>query len=221
MTVPMSLPTVAVSGSVQRAVVPDSYIVLATAVARAADSATATGQLVTRYGELEAVVSGLAHLALKLEPGGISVHPDWDAQPYGEKGPSGWRASRQLSAEGRDLSQVAELVGALGRVADVEIAGPRWQLDRDNPVHAELAAEAVHEAIARAGRYAAALGGTLGRLVELTDAGMNHGGVRLASAKAEMALDSGGAGLETLYFTPQPIDVYASVQGRWYLSLPD
>lgn len=223
MTNPMSLPTVAVSASVQRAVAPDYYAVAATAVARAADSTTAAANLVTRFSELEAVVSGRPQLALKLERGAVTVHPDWEAQPYAvDKIPTGWRASRQLSVEGRDLSQVADLVGALGRVADVEIGGPLWQLDRDNPAYAELAAEAVHEAIARAGRYAAALGGTLGRLVELTDAGMDHGGMRLAAGVALMsARDAGGPGLEMLDFTPQPVDVYASVQGRWYLNLPD
>lgn len=217
----MSPPTVAVSASVQRAVVPDSYVLVATAVAHAADSTTAVAHLAARFGELEAVVTGLPHVALQLERGGVAVHPDYDAQHYLDKGASGWRASRHLSAEGRDLSQVAELAGAFGRLTDVEIAGPRWQLDRDNPAHAELAAEAVHEAIARARRYAVTLGGTLGRLVELTDTGMDHGGMRLAAGTPGMAMDSGGAGLETLDFTPQPVDVYASIQGRWYLTLPD
>ena len=31
----------------------------------------------------------------------------------------------------------------------------------------------------------------------------------------------GAPGLETLDFTPQPIDVNASVDARWYLTLPD
>ena len=221
MTIPMSPPTVAVSASVQRAVAPDSYSVVATAVVRAADSAAAATDLAARFGELDAVVSGLPHLALKIERGGVSVHPDWEAQPHdGSKTPTGWRASRQLSAEGRDLGQVAELVGALGRVADVEIAGPHWQLDHDNPAHDELAAEAVHEAIARAGRYAAALGGTLGRLVELTDSGMGGRTPRMAFAAAHDGASS-GLGLETMDFTPQPIEVYANVEGRWYLTLPD
>lgn len=216
----MSLPTVAVNASVQRAVAPDSYVVIARAVARAADSSAAAAQLAARFGELETVARGLTHLALEVERGGVSVHPDWEAQPYGGKTPSGWRATRDLTATGRDLSQVAELVGALGRVADVEIEGPHWQLDRDNPVHAELAAEAVHEAIARAGRYAAALGGTLGRLVELTDTGMGHGGHEVMRRISAKAMDM-SPGLESLDFTPQPIEVYAGVQGRWYLSLPD
>ncbi|MDQ1463684.1 MAG: uncharacterized protein QOC73_625 [Actinomycetota bacterium] len=222
MTIPMSPATVAVSASVQRAVAPDSYLVIATAVVHGADSATAAAHLVTRFVELEAVVSGLPHLGLKVERGGVSVYPEWDAKPYRGKTPTRWLARRQLSAEGRDLGQVAELVGAIGRLADVEIAGPHWQLDRDNPTHAELAAEAVHEAIARAGRYAAALGGTMGRLVELTDTGMSSGGRDITFA-ASMSMDrqSGGAVLELLDFTPQPIDLYASVQGRWYLTLPD
>jgi uncharacterized protein YggE len=224
MTIPMSLPTVAVGATVQRAVAADSYVVVAIAVARAADSTAAAAHLATRFGELEAVVNALPHLALTVEQGGVAVHPDWDAQPYGGgKTPTGWRASRQLTLEGRDLSQVAELVGALGRVVEVEIGGPRWQLDRDNPAHAELAAEAVHEAIARAGRYAATLGGTLGRLVELTDTGMGGGGrdMAMASMAGMEAGRPGGPGLEMLDFTPQPIDVYASIQGRWYLTLPD
>ncbi|MEP7019460.1 MAG: SIMPL domain-containing protein [Pseudonocardiales bacterium] len=220
MSQPMSLPTVAVSANVQRAVAPDSYVVIARAVARAADSSTAAAQLAARFSELEAVVGGLTHLALELERGGVSVHPDWEAQPFGDKAPSGWQASRQLSATGRNLGQVAELVGALGRVADLQTEGPHWQLDRDNPVHSELAAEAVHEAIARAGRYAAALGATLGRLVELTDTGMAHGGREMMFAASARAVDM-SPGLETLDFTPQPIEVYAGVQGRWYLTLPD
>jgi uncharacterized protein YggE len=219
MTTLASLPTVAVSATVQRAVAPDSYAVVATAAVHAADSATAAAQLAARFGELEAVVGALPHLALEVERGAVAVHPDWAPQPYGGgKAPTGWRASRQLSAEGRDLGQVAELAGAIGRVAGVKLGGPNWQLDRDNPAHAELAAEAVHEAIARAGRYATALGGTLGRLVELTDTGM-AGGREFAAATSLMAAD--GAGLESMDFTPQPIEVYASVQGRWYLTLPD
>jgi uncharacterized protein len=222
MTVPMSPPTVAVSASVQRAVAPDYYVVVATTVARAPDSSVAASQLAARFGELEAVVSGLPHLALKVERGAVSVSPDWEVQPHGGgKAPTGWQASRQLSATGRDPNQVAELVGALGRVAEIMIDGPHWQLDRGNPVHAELAAEAVHEAIARAGRYAAALGGTLGRLVELTDTGMGHGGRDMAMMVAGHPAMPADAGLEMLDFTPQPIDVHASVQGRWYLTLPD
>lgn len=223
MTIPTSLPTVAVSASVQRAVAPDSYVMIGRAVARAPDSAAAAAALVTRFAELEAGVAGLTNLALDVERSGVSVHPDWESQPYGTKEPNGWRATRQLSVTGRHLNQVADLAGALGRVADVEIEGPHWQLDRDNPVHAELATEAVHEAIARAGRYATALGGTLGRLVELTDSGLGGGGHDMAFAMSAGGRPGGPSepGLETLDFTPQPIEVYAGVQGRWYLKLPD
>lgn len=218
---PTSLPTVAVGASAQRSVTPDSYVVTARTVATAPDSAAAAAGLAARDGDVAVVLSRLAHLSLDVERGGVSVHPDWTANPYGGSSqPSGWRASRELRLTGRDATQVAELVGALARVVGVEIEGPYWQLDRDNPVHTELAAEAVHEAVARARRYAAALGGTLGRLAELSDTGMG-GGREMRFAMSSAAGDSSGAGLESLDFTPQPIDVSASVQGRWYLTLPD
>lgn len=219
MSTPTRQPTVAVAANVQRAVAPDSYVVVARTVVYAADCATAVSALATRFGELDAVVTGLAHLHLDVERGAVSVHPDWNKQAYAGGGPSGWAANRHVRVIGSELSQVAELVGALGRVPAVEIEGPHWQLDRGNPAHAELAADAVREAIARAQRYATALGGTLGQLVELSDTGLGGGpDMRLAMGQG-MSSDQ-VAGLETLDFTPQPIDLSASVQGRWYLTLP-
>jgi uncharacterized protein len=212
-----SLPTVAVHGIAERSVAPDSYNLVARVAVEAAQTQVAAEGLAEGFAALEATIAQLAHLNLDVERTGISMYED--AKPLGSRR-SAWHASRAMTLTGRDTSQVAEVAGALGRVPDVAIEGPHWRVERDNPAHAEIQAEAVREALARAERYAAALGGTLGRLVELSDTGMGGGGYRLAMAAS--ARDIGGRpGLESMDFTPQPIEISAGVQGRWYLNLTD
>jgi uncharacterized protein YggE len=215
MSTPTNLPTVCVRANAGRAVEPDSYVVIARALGHGADSAGAARELSARCGELDAAVLALPRLSADIERGAVVVHPDWESAK-GRKAQR-WHGSREMRVSGHDTRQVAELVGAISAVAGVEIEGPHWQLGRDNPAHAELAAEAVREAMTRARRYAAALGGTLGRLVELSDTGMG-GGMRHFSAGSVSA--GASPGLDTLDFTPQPVDLSAGVEARWYLTLP-
>jgi uncharacterized protein len=217
MSQPGSLPTIAVHGTAERSVAPDSYVVLARVSVEAAQTGAASTALAQRFGALEAAVAELAHLRLDVERSGVSMYED--PKPFGDHGPV-WHGSRALTLTGHDTSQVGELAGALGRVPNVAIEGPLWQIERDHPVHAEIQAEAVHAAQQRAERYAVALGGVLGRLVELSDTGM--GGFEPMRVASSLAMDSGGMpGLETLDFTPQPVEVSASVNGRWYLTLAE
>jgi uncharacterized protein YggE len=69
---------------------------------------------------------------------------------------------------------------------------------------------AVRDAQARAGRYAEAVGGRLGRLVEIADTNM--------PVLRANALGFAG-GLATMDFTPAPVKVSASVEGRWLIDL--
>jgi uncharacterized protein YggE len=76
----------------------------------------------------------------------------------------------------------------------------------------------VYEALARAERYAAALGGRLGPLIELADPGVGNRGPRTIALAGAYASPDGG--VETLDFTPVPLEVEVSVEGRWALVLP-
>lgn len=123
----------------------------------------------------------------------------------------------------RDLELAADVSGVLGGVADVVVDGPEWSVDPHHSAFHELQAAAVHEARARAQRYAAALGGTLGRLVELSDIG--HGGVFQSRASKRAASPAMSVieppGLESLDLSPRPVELSASVNARWYLVLPE
>jgi uncharacterized protein len=211
-----SLPTVAVHGVAERSVAPDSYNLVARVAVEAEQTQAAAEALTERFAALEATIAQLGHLNLEVERTGVSMYED--GKPLGSRGNT-WHASRAMTLTGHDTSQVAEVAGALGRLPDVAIEGPQWQVEPDNPVHAEIQADAVREALARAQRYAAALGGTLGRLVELSDTGMGGG---RAMRFAASAMDMGGRpGLESMDFTPQPVEISAAVQGRWYLTLAE
>lgn len=98
----------------------------------------------------------------------------------------------------------------------MNLNGPYWEVSIDSPVYGELQAEAVRAARLRAERYAAALGVTLGSLVELRDPGTGNGpprhGVTLFSSAGEPAGD-----FAAMDFDPHTLTVYASVQATWAL----
>jgi uncharacterized protein YggE len=127
-----------------------------------------------------------------------------------------WRAQRTLTLVGRDVSAAAAVSGELALVPGAALHGPMWQVDRDNDAYAAVQRDAVEEAKLRAARYAAALGGTLGRLVELADPeGAHVFGMRLSAARGS------GSEVAELDFTPQQVTISASVTARWFLVLPD
>jgi uncharacterized protein YggE len=208
------IPHVAVHANARREVVPDWFEVAVRVACRSSDAEAASAALTTGFARVEEAIDALPPSDVVARRGAASQRwIAWERDP-------GWLASRRITLTGRDVEHAGEVISPFaalsGTVDGLELSGPVWGLDPDNPVHAELQAEAVREARARAQRYAAALGGTLGPLIELADPGLGHHPVPLGRAEASM----GGAGLETLDFSPVPIEVEAGVEGRWALILP-
>jgi uncharacterized protein YggE len=207
------MPQVAVHASARREVVPDSFEVVVQVACRSNDAEAALAALTTGFARVEEAIDALPPSDVVARRGAVSQRwIPWDRDP-------GWQASRRVTLTGRDVEHAGEVIAPFaalsGAVDGLELTGPIWQLDPDNPVHAELQAEAVREARARAQRYAAALGGTLGPLIELADPAMERGPVAFATRSAGHA-----EGLETMDFSPVPIEVEASLDGRWALVLP-
>jgi len=98
-------------------------------------------------------------------------------------------------------------------LADTALHGPHWRVSRGHPVHDQVRADAVADALARARGYAAALGAGLTGLVELRDAGTGGGG-RLAKASFAMAAPA-------LELQPGPVEVHGSVEMTFTMSPPD
>jgi len=213
---------VAVHASAHRDVTPDSFDAVVRLVCRAAEAAAAMTALIAGFARVEEAIEALPTTSdVTVSRTGVSQRKIiWRPEP--QLVTTEWLASRQITLTGRDTEQAGPIIAPFAALTDtvdgLELDGPTWRLDRDNPVHAELQTEAVHEARVRAERYAAALGARLGPLIELADPGMD--GYRGATMKAMAAYDVGGEGFETMDFTPVPIEVEAGVEGRWALILP-
>lgn len=128
-------------------------------------------------------------------------------------------ASALTRATFRADAAVGSLVQSLLRHRDIRVQGLTWELS--DPTHTALLdtvhTEAVADAVARAGRYAAALGLGEVRCVAVADegllgAGPTGGGGGMMLAKARFA-DHGPDG--GLVFTPAEIEVAGTVDARF------
>jgi uncharacterized protein YggE len=207
------MPQVAVHASARREVVPDSFEIVVRVACRSMDADAAMAALTTGFAHVERTIDALPASDVLARRGAVSQRSmPWEQHPA-------WLASRHVTLTGRDVEHAADVIAPFATLSStvdgLELTGPIWNLDPDNPVYEQLQSEAVREARARAQRYAAALGGTLGPLIELADPGMERGAVAVASRSAGYA-----EGLETMDFSPVPIELEASVDGRWALVLP-
>jgi uncharacterized protein len=209
------LPVITVRGTASREVPPDSFTVRISLTDRAdaaADAATALG---LRWQRVEEFVDRLP-AGVTVERGPVFRHQE----RYTAQSPATWVAGRTLNLRGSNPDDATELIEAISPLDDqiggVDVDGPHWQLLEDGPAREQLEAEAVADALARARRFAAVLGGTLGALVELGDPGLlgGDGGGHVAFA---LTRSPAPAGLGGMSFAPVPVQVNASVDARWQL----
>lgn len=212
-----SAPHVAVHATAHRDVTPDRFEAIARVACHRAAAGDAAQALAAGFARVEETLTALPReLEVTTRRSAVSQqrvdHPDRDPE---------WIAARTLTLISPDVGQagavLAPFAALIGVVDGLELHGPSWQLDQDNPVHGELQAEAVQQARVRATRYAAALGATLGRLIQVADPSGPSG---WPGARAVPMSYGGGEGFETMDFTPEPIAVEVSVDASWTLILP-
>ena len=208
----MKTPTVAVTGNVDREVDPDMFVLTGRVTVRAADSASAHALLAQRFTTLDSAAMALGEDDMHLRRGGVYSYGE------GERARR-WIAARELSITCHDTARAAEVAGVFGQVPDVAVEGPYWRLGPTNPAFAEMQADAVRDARARAERYAEAIGKQLGELVELRDGGSAMP-AHFAAAARLPSYSAEDAGLDSMDMSPVPQTVHASVEARWYLVLP-
>ncbi|HEU5026534.1 MAG TPA: SIMPL domain-containing protein [Spirillospora sp.] len=123
-----------------------------------------------------------------------------------------------------DFTVLGELVTRLGDLERTRVDGPDWDLRRDSDVFRRAAEQAAHEAVARARRYAGALGARLTGLVELSDEGLGRDEgmaqpVALAGAFGRAPGDAGEP--EPIDLEPETQIVRAAVEARFTATAPD
>jgi uncharacterized protein YggE len=95
---------------------------------------------------------------------------------HGEHTETGWqhrgyRGATRVAARLADAELASRLVSEAAARLEVRIDGPTWRVTRDNPAHGEARRRASEDARARAEEYAAALGGRVGAVVSVAEAG--------------------------------------------------
>jgi len=219
----LPLPQVAVRSTVYRDVTPDSFEVTVRLVCRTADAAAAATSLAAGFARIEQTIDSLPGPDLTVERGAVSQRKVvWRPEPKGGL-TTEWVASRHVIVTGRDNQRAGAVMRAFAELTDtvdgIELHGPSWRLDNDNPAYGEVQADAVGEALARARRYAVTLGGRLGTLIELADTGLDGGRIVYAE-QASFRSGGPGEGFETMDFTPVPVQISATVDARWALIVP-
>jgi uncharacterized protein YggE len=205
----MTAPLITVSATARRRVPPDSFVLTLTVSGQGMGPADATEQLGARYAELERVVAGL--------PASVQVHRGV-VGTWGEGERRRWHADRAMTLIGSEVDSAGPVVSAVAGLPGINLHGPMWELSEDNPVYGELQADAVQAARLRAERYAAEVGATLGRLIEIRDPGTHSGPDphRAAPAAAVVAASSFAA----MEFDPSELTASASVQATWAANMP-
>jgi uncharacterized protein YggE len=138
------------------------------------------------------------------------VHNEWRGDRV-----VGCRAGEQLALLVTDVSALDVVLSALVGAEPTDLQGPRWVLEDHTAAHREAQKRAVADARARAEGYAAALGGTLGPLLRLSEAPEHATPMVHRMAAAE----STGPDVRALGLEPEPVRVSARCTTSWALHL--
>jgi len=148
----LPLPQVAVRSTVHRDVMPDSFEVTVRLVCRAAEGSAAATSLTTGFARIEQTIDSLPGPDLTIERGAVSQRKaTWRHRPDGAL-ITEWIAARHVVITGRDNERAGAVMRAFAELTDtvdgIELHGPSWRLDNDNPAYGGLPADAVGEALA-------------------------------------------------------------------------
>jgi len=207
-------PQVQVRGEALLQVEPEVADVWVTVRVRARDRQTALERCQAVQEQVTAVTAGAGDAVESVETASVSVH----LEVRDRRAPGEPVATQQTRLTVGRLDAVGDLVVALGRLDDVEVSGPVWRLRPDSPAVERARLEAVQDALHRARQYAAAFGGRLTALLEVSDAGMGGGGLRVAAGMAPMArFESSEIQLD---LAPPHQEVHGAVEVRFAMSTP-
>jgi uncharacterized protein YggE len=119
-----------------------------------------------------------------------------------------------------EFTALSPIVFDLAAIAGSQVDGPSWSLRRDNPMYRQVRLDAIEEARSRAVDYAAAFGGSLAELVEVSDLDGGFASPRGLRSSA-MAFAKGGQEQPEFDFQPAVQTVTGQVTVRFTLTVPD
>ncbi len=206
--------TLSVRGEASLEVLAD-HVLLTVQVSRSdPDRALATASAAEAADALRAAVAATAGVRTSaLSRVRVVETSEWD-----DRTRTTVRTGWQATLGGRVDVEAASAGDVVGAVVDAgaEVVGADWRPFDDNPVHREVRRLAVVAAGRAAADFADALGGSLGELVELADAGLLSGSAEAEPRLARMLVMGSGAG--SIDVDPQLLTVRAVVDARYLLT---
>jgi uncharacterized protein len=207
-------PTIVTRGQALREVPPELAVFSVSVTARGKDKDAVLARLTENAAVLRAVLDEYGDTIEKRETAGVQVYPDFKRS--GER-PVAYVGNVDTTVTMADFGALGEMLPRLAALDSASVFGPWWQLRPGSVAGAEVRREAIHDALARAREYAAAVGARIDKLVEISDE-INDGGGGIVRSMAFAAKRDSGPALE---LDPQRQTVQASVIIRITITEPD
>ncbi len=159
---------------------------------------------------VEAAEPALTQPGLQVRHRRVRVHNEWRGNRV-----VGCRAGEQLALLLTDVTALDAVLSALVGAEPTDLQGPTWVLEDPAAAQREAQRRAVADARDRAEGYAAALSGTLGPLLRLSEAPEHAAPMTYRMAATEAA----GPDVRALGLEPEPVRVTARCTTTWALLL--
>ena len=159
---------------------------------------------------VEAAEPALTQPGLQVRHRRVRVHNEWRGNRV-----IGCRAGEQLALLLTDVTALDAVLSALVGAEPTDLQGPTWVLEDPAAAQREAQRRAVADARDRAEGYAAALSGTLGPLLRLSEAPEHAAPMTYRMAATEAA----GPDVRALGLEPEPERVTARCTTTWALLL--
>lgn len=206
-------PVVLVRGEAAREVPPELAVFTVTVAARDRDRASTLNRLAERSAGVRALLDGYGAAVERRETGGVHVRPE--LKRSGER-VAAYAGSVTTTVTVVDFTVLGELMLRLADADQSTVAGPWWELRPGSTAYREARQAAIAEAIDRAREYAAAVGSSIERLLEISD-DSGGAGVPLRAMAFDMAKSGGTPELD---LDPQVQTVHAAVRVRFTITEP-
>lgn len=208
----VSPPTVTVRGDGLVRTEPDEAVLWITLTALEAGPGAALADVSTRSTALIALLDEVGVAKADRSTTGITVAEEFDHTQEGRHS-LGHRASAGVSVRLTDAEPIGRLVAQATEDLGARIDGPTWLISLDDPVRLEAARRAAADARRKAEAYAEGVGAKVGRLIRLSEPG-----VQQAHAFA-VAAQAGFARREPMPVEPGGHEIAASVEATFALEL--
>jgi uncharacterized protein YggE len=208
-------PLVTVRGEAQREVAPD-VATFSFSANSAADSAEGVrAELAVASGQIAGLLEQHAAAIERSGTSALYVSPVYSRR--GGTRITGYTGSFTTTVVVADFDALSPVVLTLSAVPNGSLNGPWWSLRPDNPAYREVRLDAIADARRRADDYAAAVGGTVADLVEISD--LEQAFAAGGGPMRAFALDKGAPEDAGFEFEPVSQTVSGQVTVRYTLSL--